>query len=210
MRAIRTFTVRPRLPEPIAALQALALNLRWSWDDPTQDLFRWVDPDAWEATGHDPVAVLNTASRARLEALASDPSFLAFLQEVNEDLQREMSADHWFQRRKSPLRSVAYFSPEFGIARALPQYSGGLGVLAGDHLKAASGLGVPVVGVGLFYREGYFRQALNTDGWQQERFPTLDPFVMALTPVENTRVHVDLAGVPLVARMWRADVGRVA
>ena len=208
MRAIRTFTVRPRLPEAIAALQPLALNLRWSWDDPTRDLFRWVDPDAWEATGHDPVAVLNTASRQRLEALASDPSFLAFLQEVDDDLQRELSADHWFQRRPSPLRSVAYFSPEFGLARALPQYSGGLGVLAGDHLKSASGLGVPVVGVGLFYREGYFRQELTLDGWQQERYVALDPHAMALAP-EDVEIQVDLGGKTLAARVWKAKVGRV-
>src|SRR5438874_9521780 len=114
----------------------------------------------------------------------------------------------WFDERRSPLRCVAYFSPEFGIAEALPQYSGGLGVLAGDHLKAASGLGLPVVGVGLFYRQGYFRQELNDDGWQQERYVTLDPHGMALHPVEGGRVTVNLAGTPLEAQAWRADVGR--
>ncbi len=208
MRAIRTFTVKPRLPAAIAALQHLALNLRWSWDQPTQDLFRWVDPDAWEASGHDPVAVLNSASRARLEALAGEQPFLAFLREVNDDLQRELSTDLWFQRRQSPLRSVAYFSPEFGIARALPQYSGGLGVLAGDHLKAASALGVPVVGVGLFYRDGYFRQQLTPDGWQQERYVPLDPHAMALVP-EDAEVQVELDAMHLSARVWKATVGRV-
>jgi len=209
MRALRTFTVRPRLPEPIAALQRLALNLRWSWDEPTQDLFRWVDADAWEATGHDPVAVLNTASKARLEQLANDPPFLSFLREVDDDLSRTSQGDMWFQRRNSALRSVAYFSPEFGIASALPQYSGGLGVLAGDHLKSASGLGVPIVGVGLFYREGYFRQELTPDGWQQERYVSLDPHAMALTP-EDVDIHVDLGGRPLLARVWRANVGRIS
>ncbi|MEW6154427.1 MAG: alpha-glucan family phosphorylase [Actinomycetota bacterium] len=208
MRALKTFTVRPRLPEAIAALAHLALNLRWSWDEPTRDLFRWVDPDAWEATGHDPVAVLNTASRARLEQLAADPPFLTFLREVEDDLARQLGSDMWFHRRNSDLRSVAYFSPEFGIARALPQYSGGLGVLAGDHLKAASGLGVPILGVGLFYREGYFRQELTTDGWQQERYVGLDPHAMALAP-EPVEVVVDLAGTPLAARVWRATIGRV-
>ncbi|MFN2505193.1 MAG: alpha-glucan family phosphorylase [Acidimicrobiales bacterium] len=209
MRALKTFTVRPRLPEAIAALHGLALNLRWSWDDRTQNLFRWIDPDAWEATGHDPVAVLNTASRARLESLASEQAFLSFLREVDDDLRRELSTEHWFQRRESPLRSVAYFSPEFGLAAALPQYSGGLGVLAGDHLKAATGLGVPLVGVGLFYQQGYFRQELTPDGWQQERYVALDPHAMALNP-EAIAVQVDLveAG-PLVAHVWRADVGRV-
>ena len=104
---------------------------------------------------------------------------------------------------------MAYFSPEFGITEALPQYSGGLGVLAGDHLKAASGLGIPLVGVGLFYRQGYFRQELNADGWQQERYPRLDPHAMALHRVEGARVTVDMAGTPLVAQLWRAMVGRV-
>ncbi|MEA3021135.1 MAG: glycogen phosphorylase, partial [Actinomycetota bacterium] len=117
--------------------------------------------------------------------------------------------DRWFQARGgSALRQVAYFSPEFGIAEAVPQYSGGLGVLAGDHLKAASSLGVPLVGMGLFYRHGYFRQSLSSDGWQQERFPSLDPFAMALRPVD-AHVTVELAGTPLHARIWRADVGRI-
>ena len=207
MRAFRTFTVRPHLPEPIVALHGLAMNLRWSWDEATQDLFRWVDHDAWEAT-RDPAAVLNRASRGRLEALAADPAFLSFLHEVDADLQREMAMDMWFQRRGSALGTVAYFSPEFGIASALPQYSGGLGVLAGDHLKSASGLGVPIVGVGLFYRHGYFRQELTPDGWQQERYVPLDPHAMALTP-QDVEVTVDLGGTSLSARVWAAMVRRV-
>src|SRR5437867_4773507 len=101
---------------------------------------------------------------------------------------------------------VAYFSMEFGLETRLPIYSGGLGVLAGDHLKAASDLGVPLVGVGLFYRHGYFRQELSVDGWQQERYPDLDPYAMALTLCEDARVQVDLAGRPLIAQVWRADV----
>ena len=104
---------------------------------------------------------------------------------------------------------VAYFSPEFGIAEALPQYSGGLGVLAGDHLKASSDLGLPLVGVGLFYKHGYFRQALDIEGWQQERYPDLDPYGMALSLEEDVTVSVDVAGETLTARVWRADVGRV-
>src|SRR5690606_10727272 len=113
-------------------------------------------------------------------------------------------------RGESPLRMVAYFSPEFGIAEAVPQYSGGLGVLAGDHLKSCSDLGVPLVGVGLLYRNGYFRQSLDADGWQQERYPLLDPHVMALALCDGARVEVDLAGVPLQAQVWKACVGRVA
>jgi starch phosphorylase len=210
MKALRSFTVRPSLPEGLGALEELAMNLRWSWDAQTRDLFRWVDPDGWDATVHDPVRLLGLVGRDRLDALADDPGFKRFLTEVRGELQQYLDGDRWFQDRKSsPLRSVAYFSPEFGIAEALPQYSGGLGVLAGDHLKAASDLGVPIIGIGLLYRHGYFRQALNIDGWQQERYPDLDPHAMAVTPCEGVRVHVDLAGEPLVAQVWKAEVGRI-
>ncbi|HJV08771.1 MAG TPA: alpha-glucan family phosphorylase [Acidimicrobiales bacterium] len=209
MRALRSFTVHPRLPERLAPLQALAMNLRWSWDERTQDLFRWVDPDAWESSGHDPIRLLALVPRPRLQWLVADRAFLSFMEEVHDDLRRDVEADRWFQGRGSPLRSVAYFSPEFGISEALPQYSGGLGVLAGDHLKAASGLGVPLVGIGLFYHQGYFRQELEADGWQRERYVVLDPHGMALAPAEGRRVQVDLAGTPLVARIWEARVGRV-
>jgi glycogen phosphorylase len=209
MKALRSFTVRPRLPAALGSLHTLALNLRWAWDERTQGLFRWVDSAAWEAAGHDPVRLLTLVDHRRLETLAGDRSFLSFLQEITDDLERDLHAGRWFQGRRSALRSVAYFSPEFGIAEALPQYSGGLGVLAGDHLKAASGLGVPLIGVGLFYRQGYFRQELNNDGWQQERYVDLDPHAMALTAHDDVRVTVDLAGTELVARVWRAQVGRI-
>jgi starch phosphorylase len=210
MKALRSFTVRPSLPPELAALEELAMNLRWSWDAQTRDLFQWVDPDAWDATVHDPVRLLGLVPRERLDALVEDAGFMRFLGDVREELQRYIEGDRWFQSRQgSPLRSVAYFSPEFGIAEALPQYSGGLGVLAGDHLKAASDLGVPLVGIGLFYRHGYFRQSLSVDGWQQERYPDLDPHAMALVPCDDVHVEVDLAGRPLVARIWKAAVGRI-
>jgi starch phosphorylase len=210
MKALRSFTVRPSLPTELSALEDLAINLRWAWDDQTRDLFRWVDPDLWDASVHDPVRLLGLVSHDRLAALAADTGFRRFLGEVWDELDRYQESDRWFQSRAdSPLRLVAYFSPEFGIAEALPQYSGGLGVLAGDHLKSCSDLGVPLVGVGLLYRHGYFRQSLNVDGWQEERYPLLDPHVMALTACEDVRVTVDLAGAPLVAQVWRADVGRV-
>jgi starch phosphorylase len=214
MKALRSFTVRPQLPTALAPLHELAMNLRWSWDDRTRDLFRWVDPDQWEVTGHDPVRLLGLVRRERLVQLSKDPAFTSYLAEVHGDLQRYLDGDRWFQQRaggegSTPLRHIAYFSPEFGIAEALPQYSGGLGVLAGDHLKAASGLGIPLTGIGLFYRQGYFRQELNADGWQQERYPILDPHAMALTLVDGARLTVDLAGTPLHAQIWRADVGRI-
>jgi glycogen phosphorylase len=210
MRALRSFTVRARLPEALAPLQELAFNLRWSWDDRTRDLFRWVDPQVWELTFHDPVRLLSLVGRQRLEQLAGDSAFMGFLSEMHDDLRRYLEAPRWFQNRgTSPLRGVAYFSPEFGIAEALPQYSGGLGVLAGDHLKAGSALGIPLTGVGLMYHLGYFRQHLDADGWQEERYPALDPHRMALELVSGVRVTVDLAGETLEAQVWRARVGRV-
>jgi starch phosphorylase len=208
MKALRSFSVHPLLPVPLAPLRRLAMNLRWSWDERTRDLFRWVDPEAWDATTHDPVRLLSVVKGSRLEALAVDAGFLSYLNEIDEELTRYLERPRWFQSRPSPLRQVGYFSPEFGISEALPQYSGGLGVLAGDHLKAVSDLGVPLVGVGLFYRNGYFRQSLSLDGWQQERFPSLDPYAMALTLCEGTRIEVTLAGEPCALQVWRADVGR--
>ncbi|MEY2571040.1 MAG: glycogen phosphorylase, partial [Acidimicrobiaceae bacterium] len=211
MKALRSFTVRPSLPAELSALEALAMNLRWSWDDQTRDLFRWVDPEQWDASIHDPVRLLGLVPRARFEALASDTGFMRFLDEVHNELQGYLSKPRWFQGREeeSALRAIAYFSPEFGIAEALPQYSGGLGVLAGDHLKACSDLGVPLVGVGLFYRHGYFRQELSHDGWQQEKYPDLDPYAMALTRCDDVRISVALGDDELTAQVWRADVGRV-
>ncbi len=211
MKALRSFTVRPTLPPELAALEELAMNLRWSWDARTRDLFRWVDPDAWDATVHDPVGLLGVVARERFDALVEDQAFMRYLGEVHDEHRRYLDGDRWFQARTgSPVRSIAYFSPEFGISEALPQYSGGLGVLAGDHLKAASDLGLPLVGIGLFYRHGYFRQSLSADGWQQERYPDLDPHAMALVPCEDVRVEVDLAGETLVARVWKAEVGRIS
>jgi starch phosphorylase len=210
MKALRSFSVRPVLPPTLAPLQKLAMNLRWSWDEATRDLFRWVEPDLWETVQHDPMRLLGLVPRERLEALAADGAFLRYLAETEADLDRYLSQPRWFQGRAatSPLRLVAYFSPEFGISEAVPQYSGGLGILAGDHLKAASDMGVPLVGIGLMYHHGYFRQSLNLDGWQQERFPDLDPHGMALTRCDGVKVSVLLAGEPCWVQVWRADVGR--
>jgi starch phosphorylase len=166
MRALRSFTVRPVLPPELKPLHDLAMNLRWSWDERTRDLFRWVAPELWEQTGHDPVRILGMVPLERLQALTKDAAFMGMVDSLHAELSRYLDTSRWFQTRAdSPLRAVAYFSPEFGIAEALPQYSGGLGVLAGDHLKASSALGIPLVGVGLFYSYGYFRQELDSEGW---------------------------------------------
>ena len=219
MRAIRRFTVRPVLPEPLHALGELAGNLRWSWHPETQDLFASVDASAWEASGHDPVRFLGAVPLARLDQLAGDAEFLRQLAAARADLERYMTGERWYQRSASsdaPLpASIGYFSPEFGITAVLPQYSGGLGILAGDHLKTASDLGVPIIGVGLMYRHGYFRQSLSRDGWQQETYPVLDPdgLPLSLLREEDGSVAKIEIGLPseesLTARIWVAQVGRV-
>ncbi|WP_372736567.1 alpha-glucan family phosphorylase, partial [Nocardioides sp.] len=216
MRAIGRFTVRPVLPVELAVLGELAQNLRWSWHPQTQDLFREVDPDLWEATGRDPVKLLGAVEKDRFDALALDHGFRERLGAAEADLAAYLSEDRWYQQRvpEGPA-SIAYFSPEFGITAVLPQYSGGLGILAGDHLKAASDLGVPIVGVGLLYKHGYFKQSLSREGWQQETYPVLDPDglpISALLEPDGSRatISIDQPGSPpLVARIWVAKVGRV-
>jgi glycogen phosphorylase len=216
MRALRSFAVRASLPESLAALESIAMNLRWSWIPEAVELFRWVEPDAWERSGHDPIRMLGMVSSERFAELEADGPFTSFLASCEEDLKRYLEEPRPFRQRsdQSSIRTVAYFSPEFGVGEALPVYSGGLGVLAGDHLKAASDLGLPLVGVGLLYRQGYFRQQLNADGWQQERYPALDPHGMSLTLLADPqgtplKIDVDLAGTQCVAQIWRAQIGRV-
>ncbi|MEU6540993.1 glycosyltransferase family 1 protein [Streptomyces sp. NPDC047000] len=216
MKAIRRFTVRPVLPEPLRPLSELARNLRWSWHAETRDLFQSVDPELWAACGGDPVRLLGGVRPARLAELAEDRRFLRRLTAAADDLDDYVTGRRWYQAQSGDLpAAVAYFSPEFGVTAALPQYSGGLGILAGDHLKAASDLGVPLIGVGLLYRHGYFRQSLSRDGWQQEQYPVLDPNelpVSLLTEDDGSPAHVSL-GLPgrrrLLARIWIAQVGRV-
>ncbi|MGI8699799.1 MAG: alpha-glucan family phosphorylase [Nocardioidaceae bacterium] len=216
MRAIRRFTVQPVLPEPLRPLEDLAANLRWSWHPETQDLFQSLDSRAWESSGHDPIRFLGALSPSRLPALARDKRFIKQLNMASADLEDYLTGDRWYQSLGDAVpRQIAYFSPEFGISAVLPQYSGGLGILAGDHLKTASDLGVPIIGVGLLYRHGYFRQVLSREGWQQERYPILDPDELPLTRLrydDGTPAQVAIAmpgGQELRARIWVAQVGRV-
>ena len=214
MKALRSFTVRPHLPEAIAGLDRLSSNLRWSWDRPTRELFIMIDPQAWDDGDHDPRKVLAEVPTSRLVELSTDPAFLERLIAAEAALDAYIELPRWFQQHTAADDApkmdgvVAYFSPEFGISEAVPQYSGGLGILAGDHLKAASDLGVPLAAIGLFYRHGYFRQSLSVDGWQQERFPDLDPHAMALELCDGVRISLELAGETLVAQVWKATVGR--
>ncbi|MQA79080.1 MAG: alpha-glucan family phosphorylase [Streptosporangiales bacterium] len=215
MKAIRRMNVRTSLPERLSALGELMTNLRWSWHPPTRALFASVDPTAWEEVRHDPSALLAEVSAERLAALADDEDFLRRLAETHRDLREYVSGARWFQSLSDAPRAIGYFSPEFGLTEVLPQYSGGLGILAGDHLKAASDLGVPIIGLGLLYRHGYFRQSLSHEGWQQERYPAVDPDGLPLTLVRTgdgapVQIAVELpGGRTLLAQIWQAHVGRV-
>jgi starch phosphorylase len=217
VRAIRRFTIHPVLPEPLAPLQSLMLNLRWSWHSESMDLFAAIDPAGWERVRHDPGALLASVPPDRLASLAADRRFLRRLGDAVEDLREYTSGPRWYQSQDQAgaPAGVAYFSPEYGITAALPQYSGGLGILAGDHLKAASDLGVPLIGVGLLYRHGYFTQSLSAEGWQAERYPASDPNGLPLTLLRDSagqqvKIRVTLAGeAVLTAQIWVAQIGRV-
>jgi starch phosphorylase len=215
VRALRRFTVRATLPPELAALNDLVMNLRWSWHQETLDLFASVDPDVWQACGNDPVRLLGGVSPARLAGLARDKRFLRRLAAAADDLNDYLTQPRWHQEVGDGPEGVAYFSMEFGLTEVLPQYSGGLGILAGDHLKAASDLGVPIIGVGLLYRAGYFAQGLSRDGWQQEHYPSIDPHGLPLALVRDAdgaalRVSLGLpGGRTLRAQVWKVQVGRV-
>ncbi|OFJ55008.1 alpha-glucan family phosphorylase [Mycolicibacterium grossiae] len=219
MKALRRFTVRAHLPERLAALERLSVNLRWSWDKPTQDLFASIDPGLWQRVGADPVALLGAISPKRLDALAVDDEFLHRLDHLAADLDDYLARPMWYQERAAAGEAmpsgIAYFSMEFGVAEVLPNYSGGLGILAGDHLKSASDLGLPLIAVGLYYRSGYFRQSLTADGWQHENYPSLDPQGLPLRLLTDQSgdpvlVSVELPGDGVLnARVWIAQVGRI-
>jgi starch phosphorylase len=216
MPSVRNFTVLPALPEPLKDLELIAGNLFWSWNPEFADLFKRIDGNLWSASVHNPVKMLGNISQRKLESLAENQGFLGQLRRTAEKLKAYLEGPTWFEKvcGKNSKPIIAYFSAEFGIHECLPIYAGGLGILAGDHLKSASDLGVPLVGVGLLYQKGYFRQHLNVDGWQQEVYLENDPYSM---PVELVRkesarpltISVEYPGRCVVAQIWCASVGRV-
>ncbi len=213
---IRKFVVSPRIPEPLKRLHDIAYNIWWCWDKEAIEVFRRLDRILWERCYQNPVRLLGAISQERFEYLANDDSYLAHLERVSEKLDAYLKAQTWFDSVSSPVKSfrIAYFSAEFGLTEALPIYSGGLGILAGDHLKSASDLGVPLVGVGLLYRLGYFRQYLNVDGWQQELFPENDFYNMPTLPARDGNgnqviIAVEYPQGEVKARVWQVNVGRV-
>jgi len=217
IKPVARINVVPNLPEPLRRLQELAYNLRWAWDHETIALFRRLDRDLWEETGHNPISMLGQVSQERLEAVCEDPAFMANLNQVCESFDAYMGDQNtWYETHFGDLKKpiIAYFSMEFGITECLQNYSGGLGVLSGDHLKSASDLGLPLVGVGLLYQEGYFQQYLNADGYQQELYPINDYSNLPVTLQRNAdgtpiKISVPMPGRDLYAVIWKAQVGRV-
>ncbi len=213
----RAFEVVADLPESLRPLKRLASNYRWTWDHEARDIFKTIDKDLWNEVEHNPVAFLNRIPQERLERLSKDALFLARLTLAVDELEKYLAAPTWFDKTYPDERkrtTIAYFCAEFGISEGLPIYSGGLGILAGDHLKAASDLGLPLVGVGLLYNRGYFRQNLNHDGWQQEVYPQYDFYQMPLTLVRNEkdepiRVEVEFPDRTVTCQLWKAEVGRI-
>ena len=207
-----TFTVKPNIPAPLVPLEELSRNLWISWNYEAILLFMRLDHDAWLASHQSPTRMLGLVPQRRLDEAAIDDSFLSALSAVHAKFKRYLAAERWY---KGPAeRAIAYFSMEYGIDVSLPVYSGGLGVLSGDHLKTASDLGLPLVGVGLLYRQGYFQQYLNADGFQQESYPENDWYNMPVSLCRDAKgepvaVHVDLAGEKTNAWVWEVRVGRI-
>ncbi len=209
------FFNRP-LPEALSVLRELALDLHWSWYHDSDQLWQLINEEVWHATGN-PISVLQVTPNERLEQLAADPAFVLQLDKLVKARQTYLTEPSWYQRHypDSPIPGIAYVSMEFGLCDALPIYAGGLGVLAGDYLKTASDLGVPLIGVGLLYQEGYFHQSLDRHGWQTETYLFNDPGSLPIQPLrapDGSWQHIDteFLGRRLRFRVWLVQVGRVS
>jgi len=209
IRPLREFLVRPALPPALERLPELGLNLIWSWNHGVRAVFRRLDPVVWKASGHNPILMLGRVPQASLERAAADPRYLALYRKACEILDAYLAV-------RAPLQppKVAYFSMEYGMVDCMPVYSGGLGVLSGDHLKASSDATLPLVGVGLLYQKGYLHQTIDADGWQQERTTINDFYSLPITAVQRADgnemvITVQIKSVDVFAKIWRVDVGRV-
>lgn len=215
MRPVTTFVVSPTLPPSLAPLKELAYNYWWCWNDEARDMFLRIDPVLWEEVHHNPVALLGRLPMAKLESLAERAEFVAVMHEVYANFRSYMEGRGAVADLDVPSTGyIAYFCAEFGVHESFMNYSGGLGVLAGDHLKSASDLGLPLVAVGLLYQEGYFRQYLTQNGWQNEQYAEIDFHTIPVTPVLSAdgtplTISVDLPLGTCHARIWRLSVGRV-
>ena len=213
---IGNFSVVPSLPKVLEPLREIAYNLYWTWNHEAVELFRRMDRKMWEEVQHNPIIMLGKTDQKRLVELSEDDGFLSHMSRVYKSLNDYLRELNWYQKghKKDEKQCIAYFSAEFGLTECLQIYSGGLGVLSGDHLKAASDLGLPLVGVGLCYKEGYFQQYLTSDGWQQERYDIVDFYnqpMKLVTDKENNPIKLNLnfPGRTLIFQVWKIQVGRI-
>lgn len=213
---IGTFNVIPSLPKNLEPLRKLAYNLHWTWNQDSFELFRRLERDLWEATNHNPVMMLGKINQDRLNEVSTDDGFLAHMNRVYIQLEMYLNQITWYQKnyKLKDTPYVAYFSAEFGLTESLQIYSGGLGVLAGDHLKSASDLGLPLVGIGLLYKEGYFQQYLTSDGWQQERYELNDFYNLPMTLIHDKekkplKIQLNFPHRQVYFQVWKIDVGRI-
>src|SRR6185369_2448640 len=209
IQPVREFLVRPAIPPALSRMSELAYNIIWSWDPTIRALFRRLDPALWKESGYNPVVMLGRVSQDTLERAGTDPRYLAHYAQACQRYDANMQDGRPYAEGKL----VAYFSAEYGLTECLPIYSGGLGVLSGDHLKSSSDLNLPLIGVGLLYQQGYFRQFLNADGWQQERYGDNDFYTLPIQPVHDAhgkdlKVTVTLPTGPLAIQVWQMNVGR--
>lgn len=213
---IGTFNVVPSLPKKLEPLREIVYNLYWAWNQDSIELFRRMDRKIWEQTNHNPVQLLDMINQERLDELATDDGFVSHMNRVYLQLEVYLGAVTWYQKKYQAQDKpfIAYFSAEFGLTECLQIYSGGLGVLSGDHLKAASDLGLPLVAVGLCYKEGYFQQYLTNDGWQQEKYDLIDfynqPMKLVLGKDHSPlKISLDFPGRKVYFQVWQIDVGRI-
>jgi glycogen phosphorylase len=216
MTNIKKFRVLPYLPDPIKPLLKIAQNMAWVWNFEAIELFRRLDVKIWREVDHNPIAMLGALSQKAMDDAAASESFIAHMKRVEEELSWQLSKKTWFDEHKDEYNGleIAYFSAEFGIHECLPIYAGGLGILAGDHLKSSSELGLPLNGVGLLYRLGYFHQYLNVDGLQQEKFPETSFYNIPVKLVKNQNsepvlIKVEFPGRDVFAQIWEASIGRI-
>ena len=217
MALMQNYTRTFSLPRPVARLGELAYNLWWTWHPQAPDLFRWMDEVLWQRVTHNPVKFLQQVNRSKVNAAIQSTEYMGLFQRVFDAFDKYLNADDtWMVRTYGSRVSepIAYFSTEFGLHESLPMYAGGLGVLSGDHLKEASDLGLPLIGVGFLYREGYFRQHITEDGWQEAINEPLNLNELSILPEVDAQgrqvvVHVDLPGRKVMAQVWRVQVGRI-
>ncbi|MEY2606032.1 MAG: glycogen phosphorylase [Verrucomicrobiota bacterium] len=213
MQSVRTFNVSPRLPDVLEPLNDLARNLWWTWEPDARKLFRDLNPTLWDQTNHNPIRMLQLSKQGRLEEIASDEDYLRRMRHVHEQFRAYMSRTDTYGKQRAGAPCIAYFSAEFGFHESVPNYSGGLGILSGDHCKSASDLDLNFYAVTLLYRHGYFKQQIGKDGWQEavslnQNFHHL-PVRDARVGDQSVFVTVDILGRTVTAKVWELQIGRI-